>query len=395
MGVMGKQTGLVSDGGDRVPQLQSDAEYRVLDVGRYVRVVWRGRAGILACALGGALLAGVFAWVEPPEYEASVRLMPPSPPRQTALTMLMPTRNAGDLYLGLITSRTVMDDVIAHQHLAEYFHTTKPSALRGALHGMAKIAVDKDQFVTVTVRAKEPETAMRIANEFPEGLYRLNHAVALSEAGHRWEFYEAPLEDEKNKLEEAEEKLKEAEQTTGVVLPEAQVQLALSAIAGVKQQIAAREEQLAALHTNSTEQSPGVMQLRSELAQLSSQLHALQARTGGDGSRSTAKVPELTLEIQRLQREVKFHEALFEVLSRQYENARIEDAYSAPVELVDRAVLPDEKAWPRKRLFVAGGFVAGGLLGMFWVLLRALQPLRRIRAFLAEDAAEHPDARSA
>ena len=53
---------------------------------------------------------------------------------------------------------------------------------------MAKVSVDKDQFVTVVVRAEEPETALRVANAFPDALSRLNRSIAQSQAQHRLEY---------------------------------------------------------------------------------------------------------------------------------------------------------------------------------------------------------------
>jgi capsule polysaccharide export protein KpsE/RkpR len=175
---------------------------------------------------------------------------------------------------------------------------------------MAKITVDKDQFVSVTVRAKEPEMAVKIANAYPEALSRLNRTIALSQAAHRWEYFEGPLEQEKNKLADAEEQLKQAQQKTGMVLPEAQVQLGLNAIAQLKSQITGLNEQLAALMTGSTDQNPQVVQLKSQIASLNGQLARLQAQNGGSGTKtSSAEMPGLTLEIERKAREVRFHEA--------------------------------------------------------------------------------------
>jgi uncharacterized protein involved in exopolysaccharide biosynthesis len=368
----------------------ADPEYRTLDLGKVVRLYWRRRYVVLACGLLGVLAAVAASFIIHPAYDATVRLMPPSP-RETGLTGLLPGRNSGDLYLGLISSRTVADDVIEHQHLAAYFHTTKPSALRAMLAGMAKITEDKDQFVTVTVRAGEPETAVRVANEFPQALYRLNHEIAISEAGHRWEYFEGPLEQEKNKLAQAEEELKLAQQKTGMVMPEAQIQLGVSAIASLKQQITAREEQLAGLTTSSTAQNAQVVELRSQISSLYAQLHRLEAQTGGTGTASSAKLPELTLEVERKAREVKFHETLFEILSKQYENARVDQSYSPPVELVDRAVFPDQKSYPPRKLLTMIGLLTGLLLGAIWVGLREAQPLRHLRAFLDEDPSRLPD----
>ena len=212
---------------------------------------------------------------------------------------------------------------------------------------------------------------MNIANAFPEALARLNRSIAESQAAHRLEFISGPLEQEKNKLARAEEELKQAQQQTGMLLPEAQVQLGISAISGLKQQITARQEQLAALETSSTEQNPQVIQLRSQIASLSGQLNRLQAQNGGAGiAPASAKTPELTLELERKTREAKFHQTLLEILSRQYENARVDESYSPPVELVDRAVLPDQKSWPPRKLFFLGGLFIGGLFGLAYVCFR-------------------------
>ena len=74
---------------------------------------------------------------------------------------------------------------------------------------------------------------------------------------------------------------------------------------------------------------------------------------------------------------MKFHEALFEILTRQYENARLEEAYTPAIELVDAAVVPDEKSWPPRKLFMLLGLFLGGLLGVIYVGLRAAKLPRR------------------
>jgi uncharacterized protein involved in exopolysaccharide biosynthesis len=369
----------------RVPAAD-EAEYQVIDLRRFIYRLWSRRYFILWCAIGCMLLAYGGSWLIHPAYDATVRLMPPTP-RQEGLSLLLPTRNSGDQYMGEISSRTVADDVIAHQHLADYFHTSRPSELRSRLEGMAKISVDKEQFVTVTVRAKEPETALRIANEFPAALYRLNDAITLSEAEHQLRYFEGPLEEEKNKLAEAEDELKTAQQQTGMVQPETQVRLGVSAIADLRQQLAAREEQLAGLETGRTSENPQVVTLKSQIASLNAQIHALEMQTGGAGtSAERAKMPVLALQVVRAQREVQYHETLFEILSKQYENAKIDEAYSPPVELVDKAVLPDVKSWPPRKLFALGGLIAGAFLGFVIVGLRTFEPRRRFLRAMKEYA---------
>jgi uncharacterized protein involved in exopolysaccharide biosynthesis len=123
--------------------------------------------------------------------------------------------------------------------------------------------------------------------------------------------------------------------------------------------------------------------LQSQIASLQSQIHQLQAQTGGSGApAATAKLPELAMEVAAREQDVKYHEALFEILSKQYEGAKIDEAYSPPVELVDSAVLPDEKSAPSRRLYALVGLVLGGLIGFVIVALKQLQLRRRFRHFV-------------
>lgn len=93
-------------------------------------------------------------------------------------------------------------------------------------------------------------------------------------------------------------------------------------------------------------------------------------------------MPELALEVLRKERDVKYHETLFALLSKEYEGTKIDEAYSAPMELIDKAVFPDEKSWPPKRWFAIGGFLAGGLGALVFVLFRELELRQKIRAVL-------------
>jgi tyrosine-protein kinase Etk/Wzc len=348
----------------------SEREYRTFNLLKYWLLMKRHRRFIASFALAGFVLGAVAAYSIRPRYDAVVRFLPPSPKAVSPLS-LFPTNDKGDRYLGLISSRTVADDVIEHQHLKEYFNAKNATDARRRLTAISTIAVDKDQFVTVTVRAKEPNTAVNIANEYVSALYRLDHSLSVVESDHRRSFFETPLEQEKNKLAGAEEELTRVQQKTGMVLPDAQVRLGVASISELKQEITTREAQLAALRTGGTEQNPQVIQLKSQIGSLQGQVARLEEQNGGAGTNaSKAKMPELTMEVVREAREVKFHETLFEILSRQYENARLEEAYTPSIELVDAAVIPDEKAWPPRKIFMLLGSVVGCLFGMAYVSVK-------------------------
>lgn len=362
-----------------------DSEYRTINLVGFAVGIARRKKVVLWFALAGFVLGAMAAYTIRPKYDAEVRFLPPAEKQSLSPLSLFPTKSPGDHYLGLVSSRTVADDIIERQHLMEYFHAKNLSDARRGLASISKIVVDKDQFVTVTVRAAEPKTAVNIANEYLAALYRLNNAISIAEAKHRWEFYEEPLEDEKNKLAGAEEDLKQVQQKTGMVLPEAQARLGLSALAELKQQIAIREVQLASLRTGGTDQNFRIVQLKSQIENLHAQVERMQQQTGGQGTTaSTSQLPALTMEIERKAREVKFHETLFGILSRQYENARVDQSYTPSIELVDRAVPPDEKSWPPRKVLMLVGLVGGAFLGVLYLGIQAAALPSRWRKLLLE-----------
>ena len=78
------------------------------------------------------------------------------------------------------------------------------------------------------------------------------------------------------------------------------------------------------------------------------------------------RIPSVGTEYFRKFREVKYNETLFELLSKQYEIARLEEARDAAViQVVDPAVPPRKKYKPRRVLITLGAVVAGFLVSVF------------------------------
>ena len=210
--------------------------------------------------------------------------------------------------------------------------------------------------------------------------------MALSQSSQRRLFFGEQLAKEKDDLEDAEVELKKTEEQSGLIAPTGQTEAEITTIAETQAQIAVREVQLAALRQSATEQNPEMIRLRSEIDDLQGQLLRLQKGGGNrSGAIPTAKVPELQLDYVRKDREVKYHEALFDMLSRQYEAARLDEARDAPVlQVLDPASYPDMKSAPKRLYYMLGGLLFGLIASCFWVLVRdRLQALRA--AFAARE----------
>jgi hypothetical protein len=122
-------------------------------------------------------------------------------------------------------------------------------------------------------------------------------------------------------------------------------------------------------------QNPEVVRQQSELGALRSQLARLEASAGpgrpGDPMIPVSRVPQAGLDYLRRVRDMKYHETLFELLAKQYEAARIDEARESPViQVVDRALPPDEKSWPPHSLLSTLSAVAATLLACVWLVWR-------------------------
>jgi uncharacterized protein involved in exopolysaccharide biosynthesis len=212
-----------------------------------------------------------------------------------------------------------------------------------------------------------------MANAYIDALRETNSRLALSEASQRRLFFGQQLAKEKDALADAEVDLKRTEEQSGLIAPAGQTASEIQTIAQTRAEISVRQVELSALRQSATDQNPEVIRLRSEIADLQGQLARMHSGSGqGAGTAiPTSKVPALALEYIRKEREVKYHEALFEMLARQYESARLDEAHEAPLlQILDPADYPDSRSGPPRMLIALGGLLLGLLAGCARVLLR-------------------------
>jgi tyrosine-protein kinase Etk/Wzc len=208
-----------------------------------------------------------------------------------------------------------------------------------------------------------------MANAYVDVLYGINQRLALTQASQRRVFLEQQVNAERDAMTKAELDFKSAQEKTGVIQMTAQAELTLRTIAQLRSEIVIRQLQLQQLQSIATEQNEKVSELEAGLAALQSQLS--KAEKGANGSEtsdyflSAGKVPAAGLEYARRMRDLRYHEALFETLSKQYEMARLEEAKAPPLlQIVDRAVPLDRKTWPPRTLLV---LLAGLFSAVFYV----------------------------
>ncbi len=350
-------------------------------------VLGRRKRMIAGATLVAMVLSGVVAFLIPPSYTAEAVILPPQPEQSSQLLMMgSPAglaglgglgsslaggllRNPAEMYIGILKSRTIADALIARFRLQEVYGSKGLTSARKALARHTDIATGKDYLITIRVEDRDRTRAARIANAYVDELHNQNSRLALTSASQRRLFFEQQLAAEKNALADSEIAMKKMQQASGLVFPSGQSDALMRAIAALRAEIASREVQLQGVRTYATGDNPQAQMLASTLAGLHKQLDKLEAGGGEDLVIPARQLPETGLEYLRKMRDFRYHETLFELLAKQYEAARIDEAKEAPLlQVVDSAVVPDRKSWPPRSLFV----VVGGLLALIGASLFAL-----------------------
>ena len=281
-------------------------------------------------------------------------------------------RNPADLYIGVLESRTVADSLITKFKLKDIYSVADYTRARKKLARNTRIESGKDSLIHIKVDDHNAARAAKLANAYVDELAGSNSRLTLNEAGQRRLFYEAQLKKEKEELADAELGLRNTQQATGLVAPGGQAEALLRVGAQLHAEILTRETQLAAMKTFAADDNPRLQIVKRELSVLQAQLNELEQGDYKAGTLElpTGQLPEASLKYLRAVRALKYHETLFEVLARQYEAARLDEAKSgASIQIVDRAVTPERKSWPPRTLLVLAAVTAAFLIFVFWMLL--------------------------
>jgi tyrosine-protein kinase Etk/Wzc len=162
------------------------------------------------------------------------------------------------------------------------------------------------------------------------------------------------------------------QESTGLVVFGGQAEGIIRAVSQLHVQILAQEAKIEAMKAYVTDDNPRLQVAKRELGGLQAALSKLEQGNHVPGTPEvpTSQLPSAGLQYLRKYRDVKYHETLFEVLSKQYEAARLDEARSGGlIQVIDRAVVPERKSWPPRTLLILGAAVLAALVSSFWVVV--------------------------
>jgi tyrosine-protein kinase Etk/Wzc len=362
-------------------------------------VLAKNKYRVLIMTAGGLAVGIALSLLLKPTFTATAIILPPQQSTSLASAFLgqlgafsgaaslgggLGLKSPGDMYIGILESNTIADQVIATCNLRERYKTKTLVDTRVILQRNTAFESGKDSLIHLSVKDPDPKIASQIANSYLDQLYQVNSDLATSEAGQRRSFYDRRLSEEKQALSDAEVAMRNTQQKTGVIQLSGQAASIIGAIAQARAGLASREVELQSMQTFATGENPQIIQLQEEIAALKKNLVQLensqQSIQPGDLQIPAGQLPEAALQYERQVRDLKYHETLFDLLTRQNEAAKLDEAKSAPIlQVVDRAIPPDRKSGPSRKLLSLGFTAFGFLLSLAWGLTELfLERLRQV-----------------
>jgi uncharacterized protein involved in exopolysaccharide biosynthesis len=303
-----------------------------------------------------AMFAAAISFAVRPVYTARTLFLPPQQQQSAAASALaslgalggLASATAGlktpaDQYVALLHSVTVRDRLIDEFELLKVYGNEFRIDARRKLNGNVRITIGKkDGLITVEVDDTSPERAAALANRHVDELRRLTSQLALSEAQERRSFFEQQLQQTRDRLTRAQQAVQASGFNPGAL--RAEPRAAAERYARLQAELTSSEVRLQALRRTLTDNSPEVQRQTSIVSSLRGELSRQETSLQtGQGSDYVGKY-----------REFKYQETLFELFSRQYELARLDEAKEgALIQVVDAAAPPERRSWPRRTVLVA------------------------------------------
>ena len=372
-----------------------------------LRLLWERRRFLGKALLCGLAVSLLLAFLIPVRYQSTVRLMPPDQSSGGLAGMLAAvsgrggdSRDAGsglgglagvasdvlglktssDLFIGILQSRTVEDDLVNKFDLRKVYWDRRMEDARDDLAKRTDVSADrKSGIITIKITDHNPQRAAAMGREYVDQLNWVLTNLNTSSAHRERVFLEERLKQVKADLEVAEKNFSQFSSKNATLDMKEQGIAMVSAAATLEGQLVAAQTQLQGLKQIYSDNNVRVRSIQARIDELKRQLQRIGGKTGteADGSGqyvdslypTIRKLPLLGVNFADLYRETRVQEATYEMLTQEYELARVEEAKELPsVKVLDQPDIPGKRSFPPRLIIVIGGALLGIVGAVVFVL---------------------------
>ncbi len=324
---------------------------------------------------------------------------------------LLGLKSSGALFIGVLRSETSQDRLVQQFDLGKVYGTRLVTDSRKKLDENTSISEDrKSGIISISVTDHSPQRAAALANAYVDQLNTLVSELSTSSAHRERVFLEERLKVAKQDLDDASNQLAQFSSKNNTLDIQQEGKAMLDAAGTIAGELIAAQSQLEGLRQIYTDNNSRVRSLNARVAELRRQLDKLggrrdnvaknpQASTlasqavdppsaqGADtppaeaAASSDAKagsglpyptiksLPLLGAKYSNYYRRAKIQETVYELLTEQYELAKVQEAKETPsVKVLDPARIPEKKSFPPRLVIMFLGTFLAFALSVVWVL---------------------------
>ena len=350
------------------------------DILDYFAILYNKRKFIVINVLLLSLLAIPISLILPKTYIAEVVIMPPKPeaglmsnlslqiPSLLSLSNLVGTSDKVYSFIAILKSRRLAETIIDRYHLLERYNSRNiEEGIKSFQNNMDLAILDEG---TVSVKfsvstgffhyAKEENESKTvcasIANDIVSEMNNIYVSLQTTQGSYNRIFIEKRLDQNKMDLMSIETQLEEFGKKYGIIALPEQLGALVTITAQIESQKIEKEIILSGLKEYLDNSHPEVRKLENEIKEIKLKLENLtQGLDLIDSPQifpTFQKAPMLGMEYLRLQRELEVQNMIYEFLTQQYEEAKIQEAKDTPsIQVLDAAKPPIRKSKP-KRIFI-------------------------------------------
>lgn len=369
-----------------------------------LELLWEHRRLLFKVSAIGLLISLVAALGIPHRFDSTVQLMPPDQQslavsalaaftgRSSGSSALAPLaglasdllgqRTSGDLFIGVLRSRTVLTALIAKFDLRKAYGKKLWVDAGKKLVSRTEIKEDKKSgIITITVSDRSPQRAAEMAQEYVDQLNWVITQLNTSSAHRERVFLEDRLKQVNAGLEIAERNFGDfASKNAAIDIPE-EGKAMLEAGAELEGQLIAAQTELQGLRQIYADDNVKVRSMQARVEELQRQIRNLGGTSGSAGAPPNTdaeplyptirKLPLLGVQYADLLRTTKVQEAVFEVLTQEYELAKVQEAKEVPsVKVLDSPNIAERKSFPPRRVITIVGTLLSFSGAMLWIIGR-------------------------
>jgi capsule polysaccharide export protein KpsE/RkpR len=376
-----------------------------------LRLLWNHRRFFVRAAAIGLAVSTLVAFLIPKSYIATTQLMPPDPQSTSGMAMmaamaakagggglgsvagdLLGLKSSGALFIGVLRSETSQERLIEQFDLKKVYGRRLVTDARARLDENTSISEDrKSGIITISVTDHSPERAAALASAYVDQLNSLASQLSTSSAHRERVFLEARLKIAKQDLDDAANQLAQFSSKNNTLDIQQEGKAMLDAAGTIAGEMIAVQSQLEGLRQIYTDSNSRVRSLHARVGELRRQLeklggtdakgaaipatssdaHSDSAPDAGNGFPypSIRSLPLLGAKYGDYYRRAKIQETVYELLTEQYELAKVQEAKETPsVKVLDSARIPEKKAFPPRLVLMSLGTFLVSAMAIVWVV---------------------------